>query len=114
MRNPRKGKGTFNVDNLLKIHVLHHMPRRARIDAHGVLHYIVLRGVERKAILKDDMDREDFVERLSRLLQEMDAFAIRSVSGHRRCVPLSWHRRVMKCPSGLLQTVRPSADRPKV
>ena len=96
MRNPRKGKGTFNVDNLLKIHVLHHMPRRARIDAPGALHHIVIRGIEGKAIFKDDTDREDFIERLSRLLQEMDADAIgryRSVRGHRRCVPLSWHRR---------------------
>ena len=67
------------------------MPRRARIDAPGALHHIVIRGIERKAIFKDDTDREDFIERLSRLLQEMDADAIgryRFVSGHRRCVPL--------------------------
>jgi REP element-mobilizing transposase RayT len=34
------------------------------------LHHIVIRGIERKAIYKDDTDREDFVERLSSLLQE--------------------------------------------
>ena len=68
------------------------MPRRARIDAPGALHHIVIRGIERKAIFKDDTDREDFIERLSSLLQEMDTDAIvryRSVRGHRRCVPLS-------------------------
>ena len=51
------------------------MPRRARIDATGALHHIVMRGIERKALFKDDTDREDFIERLSNLLQEMDADA---------------------------------------
>jgi putative transposase len=46
------------------------MPRRARIDAPGALHHIVIRGIEGKAIFKDDTDREDFIERLSSLLQE--------------------------------------------
>ncbi|MEN8806560.1 MAG: transposase [Desulfobacterales bacterium] len=46
------------------------MSRRARIDAPGALHHIVIRGIERKAIFKEDTDREDFVERLSSLLQE--------------------------------------------
>ena len=46
------------------------MPRRARIDAPGALHHIVIRGIERKAVFKDDTDREDFIERLSSLLQE--------------------------------------------
>ena len=73
------------------------MPRRARIDAPGALRHIVIRGIEGKAIFKDDTDREDFIERHSSLLQEMDADAIgryRSVRGHRRCELLSWHRRV--------------------
>ena len=47
------------------------MPRQARIDEPGALHHIVIRGIERKAIFEDDQDREDFLERLSRLLQEM-------------------------------------------
>jgi len=46
------------------------MPRKARIDAPGALHHIVVRGIERKAIFKDDTDRDDFIERLSDLLQE--------------------------------------------
>ncbi|MGB5617032.1 MAG: hypothetical protein WBM78_09345 [Desulfobacterales bacterium] len=57
------------------------------------MHHIVIRGVERKAIFENDTDREDFIERLSYLPQEMDAVAIRSVRGHRRYVPLSWHRK---------------------
>ena len=46
------------------------MPRKVRIDAPGALHRIVIRGIERKAIFKDDTDLEDFIERLSSLLQE--------------------------------------------
>jgi hypothetical protein len=57
------------------------------------LHRIGIRGIESKAIFKDDKDRVDFIERLSNLLQEMDAFAIGPVRGHRRCVPLSWYRK---------------------
>jgi putative transposase len=33
------------------------MPRKARIDAPGALHYIIIRGIERKAIFKDNTDR---------------------------------------------------------
>ena len=69
------------------------MPRKARIDALGALHHIVIRGIGGKAIFKNDTAREDFIGRLSSLLQEIDAVASRSVCGHRRCVPLSWHRR---------------------
>ena len=46
------------------------MPRRARVDVPGALHHIVIRGIERKAIFKDDTDLEDFIERLLSLLQE--------------------------------------------
>jgi len=46
------------------------MPRQARIDAPGALHHIICRGIERQPIFKDDMDRSDFVGRLSNLLPE--------------------------------------------
>ncbi len=46
------------------------MPRQARIDAPGALHHIIIRGIERKRIFEDDKDREDFLERLSNLLDE--------------------------------------------
>ena len=46
------------------------MPRQARIDAYGALHYIICRGIERCTIFKDDRDRDDFVGRLSSLLPE--------------------------------------------
>jgi len=46
------------------------MPRQARIDAPSALHHIVIRGIERKRIFADDKDRDDFISRISGLLQE--------------------------------------------
>ncbi len=40
------------------------MLRRSRIDAPGALHPIIVRGIERKNIFKDDTDRDNFLERL--------------------------------------------------
>jgi hypothetical protein len=46
------------------------MPRLARLDAPGLLHHIIVRGIERRAIFKDDFDRENFLARLSTLIPE--------------------------------------------
>jgi REP element-mobilizing transposase RayT len=46
------------------------MPRLARLDAPDVLHHIIIRGIERRKIFRDEKDREEFVGRLSRLLPE--------------------------------------------
>jgi REP-associated tyrosine transposase len=46
------------------------MPRQSRIDAPGALHHVIVRGIERKNIFKDDTDRDDFLERLSTILPE--------------------------------------------
>ena len=46
------------------------MPRKSRIDAPGALHHIVLRGIERKAIFKDDLDYQNFLKRLGKVLTE--------------------------------------------
>ena len=40
------------------------MPRKARIDASGALHHIIVRGIERRNIFYDDRDRDHFLERL--------------------------------------------------
>jgi len=44
------------------------MPRQARIDIAGALHHLILRGIERRKIFQDDLDRNDFLERLGRIL----------------------------------------------
>jgi putative transposase len=46
------------------------MPRLARLDAPGVLHHLMIRGIERRNIFWNDEDREDFLNRLSKLLSE--------------------------------------------
>jgi putative transposase len=46
------------------------MPRKARIDAPETLHHIILRGMGRKKIFLDDTDRDQFLLRLSHLMEE--------------------------------------------
>ena len=46
------------------------MPRRSRIDAPGALHHIILRGIERKPIFRDNADRDNFIERLENILKD--------------------------------------------
>ena len=51
------------------------MPRGPRLDAPGVLHHVMARGLDRQFIFRDDRDRDDFVGRLARLA-EAGALAI--------------------------------------
>ena len=46
------------------------MPRKARIDAPGALHHIIVRGIERRKIFIDDSDRNNFLDRLGKVLSE--------------------------------------------
>ncbi|MDA2919330.1 hypothetical protein MYX76_07555 [Desulfobacterota bacterium AH_259_B03_O07] len=46
------------------------MPRLARLDAPGVLHHVIICGIERRFIFKDDQDRGNFMERISVLLPQ--------------------------------------------
>jgi putative transposase len=46
------------------------MPRSARLDAVGVVHHVIIRGIERGRIFRDDHDRENFLERMAVLLAE--------------------------------------------
>jgi REP element-mobilizing transposase RayT len=46
------------------------MPRLARLDAPGVLHHIIIRGIERRNIFRDNQDRENLLGRLGELLLE--------------------------------------------
>ena len=46
------------------------MPRLARLDAPGVLHHVIIRGIECRRIFKDDKDRDNLVNRLQELLPE--------------------------------------------
>lgn len=46
------------------------MPRQARLDAPGTLHHVIVRGIEKKAIVTGDTDRKDFVSRMGDLALE--------------------------------------------
>ncbi len=62
------------------------MPRQARLDAPGVLHHIMIRGIERQNIFRNNKDRDDFIERLSIILPETNtscyAWALLSNHAH--------------------------------
>ena len=46
------------------------MPRKARIDAPGAIHHIICRGIEGQNTFWDDADRNDFLQRLKKILPE--------------------------------------------
>lgn len=46
------------------------MPRGPRLDAPGTLHHVIVRGIERRRIVDDDEDRQDFVSRLGKAAQD--------------------------------------------
>jgi putative transposase len=46
------------------------MPRQARIDMPGALHHLIVRGIERRIIFHDDLDRDDFLNRLGKVLAD--------------------------------------------
>jgi putative transposase len=60
------------------------MPRLARLDASGVLHHIMGRGIERNKIFISDKDREDFIARLSAMAEEgaMEVYAWALLPNH--------------------------------
>ena len=60
------------------------MPRSARLDAPGVLHHVMGRGIERSDIFFDTKDRNDFINRLSKLVEEgaVDVYAWSLMPNH--------------------------------
>jgi putative transposase len=60
------------------------MPGLARLDAPGVLHHVIIRGIERREIFKDNLDRDNFLDRLGTLLPEtrIDCYAWALLSNH--------------------------------
>lgn len=48
------------------------LPRRARIDAEGAIHHVIVRGIEQRQIFDDDGDRRNFVSRLAAVTVETE------------------------------------------
>ena len=46
------------------------MPRQARLDAPGTLHHVMVRGIERCPIFREETDRGEFVDRLADLREQ--------------------------------------------
>ncbi len=46
------------------------MPRLARLDAPGILHHVIIRGIERKNIFRDTTDKQNLVDRLDQLIPQ--------------------------------------------
>ena len=60
------------------------MPRKARIDAPGALHHVIVRGIERGKIFRSDYDRTNFLTRIGKLIPETqtDCFAWALIPNH--------------------------------
>ena len=70
------------------------MPRLARLDAPGILHHVIGRGIERKKIFFNDTDRSDFIDRLTDLAEEgaMDVYAWVLMPNHYHILCKTRHR----------------------
>ena len=68
------------------------MPRKARIDAPGALHHVIVRGIERKKIFRSDSDRNNFVNRLAELIPETQTDHLYTPPGAtiKRLMPWIW------------------------
>ena len=62
------------------------MPRGARLDAPGTLHHVIIRGIEKGNVVRDDKDRQEFLRRMGELAQgtgtSIYAFALMTNHAH--------------------------------
>ncbi|MCP4756330.1 MAG: transposase [Proteobacteria bacterium] len=60
------------------------MPRAARLDAPGVLHHVIGRGIEKKKIFLNDRDRKDFLSRIAQIANagSMEVYAWALLPNH--------------------------------
>jgi putative transposase len=77
------------------------VPRQARLDAPGTLHHVIIRGIERRRIVDDDEDRQNFISRLGNLVEESETriYAWSLMSNHA-------HLLLRSGPSGLPKFMR--------
>ncbi len=63
------------------------MPRQSRLDAPGVLHHVMGRGIEKREIFFNDADRHDFIDALAGLSDDgaMDIYAWALLPNHFLC-----------------------------
>ncbi len=80
------------------------MPRGPRLDAPGVLHHVMVRGIERRDIFRTDTDREDFVARLAALAEAgaVSVYAWALLPNHAHLLVRSGHRPLARSMRSLL------------
>ena len=66
------------------------MPRLARLDAPGVLHHVIIRGIEHRKIFRDNKARNNLLDRLSDLLPttKTACYAWALLSNHAHFLPV--------------------------
>ena len=77
------------------------MPRKARLDAPGVLHHVMARGGDKTDIFQDDADRKAFLSRIEQLVvstkTRIPAWAL---------MPNHVHLLIFSGPQGISQFMR--------
>ncbi len=66
------------------------MPRKARIDAPGAPHHVIVRWIDGRKIFRSDYDRQNLIDRIGKLILETqtDCFA--------------WGKKVLEKAAGIL------------
>lgn len=80
------------------------MPRGPRLDAPGTLHHVMVRGIEGRAIFRDDHDRGDFLERVARLAEagHLTVYAWALLPNHAHLLVRTGARPLGRCMRSLL------------
>ncbi len=80
------------------------MPRQARLDAPGVLHHVMVRGLERRPIFRDDLDRRDFWTRVGALVEAtgLTVYAWALLPNHAHLLLRTGRRPLARCMRSLL------------
>jgi REP element-mobilizing transposase RayT len=80
------------------------MPRQPRLDAPDTLHHVMVRGLERRAIFKDDTDRADFVTRVAALAEQRHwtVYAWALLPNHAHLLVRTGTRPLPRCMRSLL------------
>jgi len=80
------------------------MPRQARLDAPGVLHHVMVRGLERRPIFRDAADRRDFCARVGGLVEAtaLTVYAWALLPNHAHLLLRTGQRPLARCMRALL------------
>ena len=69
------------------------MPRQARLDSPGTLHHVMVRGIERTRLFRDDRDRAEFLRRIGPLVERtvkaVEGDVVESIYFTTCCLPVT-------------------------